>query len=166
MEGGSLLFKPRTNLRKINNFMSWLEAWTIYEFILIDNRPGLYKAMVTYRYQIQKWNEKYNWQSVYTYDIRFRAKLSSTKQLNFSDIDTHLVVTVLDATAVRRNSQRCHRCSSSDHMIAQCPFPSRPSVDSDTSARPKAVYHSGSEVCHKYQSGECKYRFCKRAHVL
>lgn len=168
--------KAQKHRKPIDNFDLWLTAWNNYEALLVAHKPEMYSRALTHRQLIQKCNNKYMWQAVYTYDMRFRAKLAATRSLEFNTIDTDLFVTILDSTAVKQNVQRCYRCKSYDHTVHECPFPPEYPVAKETKA-PKAKwnqkstssiekwFHNGQEICNNWQQGRCTFPSCKRAHV-
>ena len=49
----------------IESFDSWLEAWSIYEALVMDVAPLRYKELARYRDVIQKANRKFVWSAVY-----------------------------------------------------------------------------------------------------
>lgn len=55
----------------IESFDIWLEAWTIYENLLLEKYPTRQKELSRYRDIIHKANRKYLWSSVYSYDVHF-----------------------------------------------------------------------------------------------
>lgn len=163
--------KTKPVKRKITNFLTWLQAWTIYEKMAIEAHPEVYSKMADYRSLIQECDTKYNWVRVYDYDVKFRLKLASNSpdaRFNFSDTDAGLFVTVLDATAVKPR-KACYRCHSSNHHVAECPFlATETSMASGKEAGPskvKAPYFQGKEVCINFQTGRCRFPSCSRAHV-
>ena len=167
----------------IESFDSWLEAWKIYEALVMDVDPRRYKELVRYRDVIQKANRKFMWSAVYNYDVQFR--LSLTPSARFDAGDTTLYTTILDSSAVRKESVSCQRCKSSNHLVRDCLFCVKPALEENqsakkTSSRPRTdpsqqtstwKYENwftitGKEVCNLLQRNSCQQRIeCKRAHV-
>ena len=66
-------------------------------------KPELYASLSEYRLLIQECDKKYNWTSVFAYDVRFRCRLAASPvSFSFGCIDSELFVTILDAVAVKR----------------------------------------------------------------
>lgn len=160
----------------IDRFDTWLTAWSCYEALLVGAKPELFPGMLAHQQLIQKCSHKYNWHAVYTYDMRFRANLATTKSFAFQTVDTELFVTILDSTAVKQNAQRCFRCKSFEHGVGECPFPAEHSLAKEaktaksfTSTKQgntfEKFYHNGQEICINFQQGRCSFAQCKRAHV-
>ena len=170
MYDGTISFKPkRSKSNVIDNILSWLKAWNIYEAILVTHNPSLYAGFAKYRQFIQSCDRKYRWSSVYAYDIRNRSNLAQIKSFDFHTIDTDLFVTTLDATAIKYDAKQCFRCKAYDHMIGECPFPEINSMEKTKKAETNKIiskwYHEGNEGCNNFQTGSCRYPQCKRAHV-
>ena len=80
----------------IDLFDSWLEAWSIYEALVMDVAPLRYKELARYRDVIQKANRKFVWSAVYNYDAQFRLSLNLNTSARFDTVDTTLYTTILD----------------------------------------------------------------------
>ena len=167
--------KPVKNKRAVDNFDTWLSAWSKYEALLVQHHPSLYPNVAAYRRLIQKCNHKYVWQAVYCYDVSFRAGLGANRSFEFHSVDTDLFVTILDSTAVKPNATRCYGCRSFDHIIQNCPFPTDNQVEKNSQknqnfkAKSNQKYdrwfHNGVEGCNNWQYDRCTFPNCKRANV-
>ena len=60
----------------VTDFHAWLIGFSGLMEVLIDARPKLWKSLVIYRLAIMEYDIRYNWPSVYTYDMMFRSKLA------------------------------------------------------------------------------------------
>lgn len=155
----------------MESFDHWLEAWTLYERDIIKTDPSHFGDVSQYRSLIQQANRKFRWATVYDFDVRFRQGLSTTPG-RLSIIDTTLYATILDSSAVRKESTTCPRCKSSRHLIRDCPFRPRPAMEENKkdNATKEWKYdkwmHNGIEGCNLYQRRACQQgKECKRAHV-
>lgn len=176
MPDGVLYVRPKKSRRTIDNFDSWLAAWTNYESLMVGQYPELYPNFVTHRQLIQTCNRKYNWQSICMYDIRHRMRLGAQKSFAFERIDNDLFVTILDSTAIKSDALRCFRCKSFEHVVSNCPFPAEAQVEANKKAvrakpgqkpllKSERWYHNGKEGCNNWQRDRCNVQQCPRAHV-
>ena len=122
-KSGNIVFKQKKLVRIIDSFNKWLMAWNNYEYLLVNQNPGCYKELSMYRNFIQSCDQKFIWSAVYSYDSRFRAKLSQIPGCSYSNVDSDIYTSVFDVTAVRRDGKRCFRCKAPDHVVQECPFP-------------------------------------------
>ena len=181
---GTMSFQPKKVKKSVDNFDTWLCAWSIFEAILVAKRPGLYERLSKYRQFIHICDRKYQWCAVAIYDKRYRAKLAETKSFAYDNIDNMLFVSILDAAAVKTDAKHCFRCKSLFHLISDCPFPASEKMGKDPQASPLSkrftgntrgrgvqyrvpdrFMHEGREICNNWQINNCKYPNCNRAHV-
>ena len=132
----------------ITQLEKWLEAWNMYERVLMCHDDTLYHGLATYRDFILQCNKKFHWSAVYAYDRRYRAQLAAHKSLEYGNIDNDLHNEVFDSASVRRDLQRCYRCQSIQHPVKLCPFP-RNSPRRRRSKRYQTPPHSLSQGCTK-----------------
>ena len=169
----------------IESFDSWLEAWNIYEALVMDVSPLRYKELARYRDVIQKANRKFVWSAVYNYDVQFRLSLTLNTSARFDTVDTTLYTTILDSSAVRREGVPCQRCKSPNHLVRDCLFRAKTALEENQGAkkissrpRPDASQQhyawkydkwftsNGKEGCNLFQRNSCQQGTeCKRAHV-
>ena len=83
----------------------------------------MYSKFPKYRSLIQQCDRRYLWQSVYSYDVQFRAKCGAKKSFDFDNMDVTLYTTLLDGTAIRGGGKQYARCRSYDHFVKNSPFP-------------------------------------------
>jgi hypothetical protein len=167
---GHVQVVPKRHKKQLDTFLIWLQAWNNYEYVIMSVKPQLYNQLLRYRSFIQSSHRKYEWAAVYSYDIRFRAELARTKSWQFGTVLTDIMVSTMDATAVRLDVIRCYRCRSAEHVVQECPFPA-----SFTPGAPKRIpyksgtappnYNYGKEICNNFNRGRCAFQGCKRAHV-
>ena len=119
---GELIFKPKRTIKSMDSFLLWSMAWRAYEELLVTFNPALYPGMCAYRIFIQTCAAKHWWPSVYTYDVRNRAKHSMEKSFEFHRLDNDIYVTTMDATTIKPNVKQCSRCKSIWHVAKDCPF--------------------------------------------
>jgi hypothetical protein len=166
IDSGVLKFRQKRNQKTIDNFRSWLTAWTVYEMVLVKHYPVLYPVLVQYRQLIQQCDLKFNWQAVRHYDEQFRLSLANRRSLDFGTINTNLYTMIFDSTAIKQSTRPCYRCRSRSHHVKDCPFPERaPMEENKTAPAADSQYHRGQEICNNYQQERCRYPQCKRAHV-
>ena len=151
--------KPKRSTKNIDSFEVWLQAWNIYEVVVVEHNPTVYSSPSTYRQFIQSCSQKYIWSAVNIYDMHFRLKKSMTRSFEFHSVDSDLFLSVLDATAIK-SAKRCFRCKAYDHMVTQKGTNFR-TFDRDT----QKFYHQGQEICNNWQQDRCQLPSCKRAHV-
>ena len=117
-----VILMPQKYFHEIKSFDTWLQAWNLYERLLVSHDFKLYHGLVTYCTRIQECNKKFKWSAVYIYDQRFRAELAADHSLDFSHVNHDLYIMVLNAVAIRSDIVRCHRCKSTNHTVKVCPF--------------------------------------------
>ena len=116
--------KPATT----ESFDQWLEAWSAHEKTYLTN-PARYAELAQYRSIIQKANWKFRWKAVYDFDVQFWTSLSgTTKQLD--QIDSTLYTTILDSSAVRAEGTSCQHCKSDHHLVWDCSFRTKQTLES------------------------------------
>ena len=163
----------------IESFDHWLEAWSSYERTLVLKNQSKYDELALYRLIIQKANRKFIWKAVYDFDVQFRTHLSTATTPRFDQAKSTTIYTaVLDSSAVRKEATSCQRCKSDNHLIRDCSFRPRPSLEEtkgqkkqSSGAAPETWkydkwYHNSIEGCNLFQRRACQQgKECKRAHV-
>ena len=168
LDGNAVSYRPKRNRRQITNYDTWYLAWCNYEKLLISvHGAALHEIMCDYRTFIMESNKKYLWSAVSMYDQRHRARLGAlltlNERLSFSSPSQDLISTVLDATAVKPNAQRCQRCRSYDHQVGLCPFPE---VKGAGSLQNKVkTQNQSQEICLNFNREKCNSDKCPRKHI-
>jgi hypothetical protein len=174
---GSLVFKPKRNIKSIDSFLMWSMAWRTYEEVLVSHDPTLYPALVSYRIFIQTCDAKYVWPSVYSYDVRNRASKSMSLSLEFNCIDNDIYITTMDSSSARANIKQCSRCKSIWHSMLDCPFqddivmptttkPQKNQQQQQQPAKSPAFNANGTrQICFNWNAGRCSDIYCQRLHV-
>ena len=161
-----LLYRAKRHTRKITNLDLWCQAWSVYEKLLIGVYGiELHSVMSDYRQFIMEANRKFNWTSIATYDFKHRSLISTSDTLSgrfdFSSPSQELLVTILDATAIRPNAIRCNKCRAYDHVAAGCPFPEFQKAQSQVKAQNSQVQN---EICLNFNRDRCFNQKCRRIH--
>lgn len=161
-DDGTISTKPKSVKKNIVNFQKWLEAFIKYQDLIVKYYGyHAYLNMSKYILHILSCSKKYMWSTVYIYDVRHRMAVAKAKSFDFALIDSNLLNTTLDATAVRPNASRCRRCMSYDHIESDgCPFPS--GAGTVTARKTKTV---SQEVCNNFNEERCNFQGCRRRHV-
>jgi hypothetical protein len=165
LSDGELQFKPRKSKRSLDNVNIWLQAWGEYEALIMSTHPGLYTSLATYRRLIQSLDRKYMWSAIYMYDQRFRMELACSKSFNYHIQNNDLMVTILEATAIKSDITRCLRCKSVLHYVQDCPFPATKTEKDKKYNKQSKWFHESKEGCNNFNMGKCTYPTCSRAHV-
>ena len=162
--------KPAT----VESFDQWLEAWSTHEKTYLTN-PARYLELAQYSCIIQKANWKFCWKAVYDFDVQFRMSLSGTTK-RLDQIDSTPYTTTLDSSAVRAEGTSCQHCKSDHHLVWDCSFRTKQTLESkvwskaSTSAMSQwkfaKWFHNSLEGCNLYKPKACQQgKDCKRAHV-
>ncbi len=166
---GNVGYKPKHQKRKIICHGDWLEAFTNYEQTMLNHHKcwNLYKSISDYHTLITKYEKRYHWNAVREFDMQQRASLSH-KSVNFMKVDFMLQAQVLDATAIKTGAPRCHRCSSFDHHVHECPFPmlhpqTMQAAKNTWQSKPKI--NNAKDVCRNFNQLRCVFRDCIRSHT-
>ena len=163
---GELQLKPRKSKRALDNLHVWLQAWDEFEALLMSVHPHLYSKLASYRRLIQSLDRKYMWSAIYTYDQRFRTNLARDTSFNYHVQNNDLMVTILDATAIKVDLNRCLRCKATDHYVQDCPFQSFKAEKETPYGKNQAKwFHDSREGCNNFNIGKCTYPKCTRVHV-
>ena len=180
-ENGCLSLKPTKPRKQILSSFKWLDAWAVYE-ILLAHALGVevFNEMALYRIFITSLFATYKLPHVLSYDMRHRQVLGASRSLNFRTVNHQFYVVTFDVTAVK-NSNRCGRCSSTDHLTSECPFrapgqtaelpknPKRQQSDrsGDKQKSDKADRApSAEQFCFQFNFGVCRSGpKCPRRHV-
>ncbi|KAK3720689.1 hypothetical protein QZH41_003447 [Actinostola sp. cb2023] len=166
-------------LATIESFDHWLEAWSIYEEKLIAIDTKRYKELARYRSIIQKANRKFRWNAVYEYDVQFRRSLFDIPTGRLDVVDTTLYATILDSSAVRKEGITCQRCKSDKHLVRDCSFRAKTSLEENKGSKKPGTgastdqgwkfekwFNNDTEGCNLFQRRACQQgKECKRAHV-
>ena len=164
---GKIIFRHKKQNKVLDSFSKWLSAWTNYEHLLVEQNPSLYSELASYRNFIHSCEKKFLWPAIHAYDSRFRAKLSTSKSMKYTSVDTDIYVSVFDVTAIKKDGKRCFRCRSEHHMVQECPFPATEQTvkKNDHQASKYNKYHEGREICRNFNIGKCTFPQCRRQHV-
>ena len=113
LESGLLFNTTGSHISCIDNFLTWLKAWTIYEYVLVNTYPSLYFTLTNYRQFIQQCDKKFKWNTVATYDRLFRCKLGQCGNFNFEKIGIMLYTQTFNVSTVKSFTKQCFRCNHS-----------------------------------------------------
>ena len=179
-EAGCLNFRPVKPRRTITTSFKWLEAWCVYELLLVNARGvSVFNEMASYRNFMISLFTKFKFPFVLTYDMRHRQLLGASRSLNFSFLNNPLYVTTFDSNSLRTTA-RCARCNSTEHDTASCPFrapgqatdlprPSRRQGERSGNRQygdRQSGDSSGGQLCYQFQEGKCRAGGrCPRKHV-
>ncbi len=162
-------YRYKKHSRKITNIDSWLQAWSLYERLLVSVMGiQCHKYMSEYREFMYEANKKFLWHALSMYDYKHRLRLSSKLSLQdrvaFHIPSSDLMLVILDATAVKPNALRCVRCRGYDHVVSACPFPEQ--VRQGQATRPNQTGPVGNEICQNFNREKCNFGDkCRRKHV-
>ena len=126
----------------------------------------MHDIMSDYREFIMNANRKFLWSAIATYDFKHRSRLCTRPTLSgrfdFSTPSQDLLLTILDATAVKPNALRCNKCKGYDHVASACPFPDM----QQKSQAQKQVQNSNvsAEICLNFNRDRCQNDRCRRIH--
>ncbi len=94
---GAIVYKQKLAKRSVTCFLTWVEAFTAYQQLMVAiHGYDLYMSMANYIMKILDYERKYQWNDVYTLDIRHRAELSR-KSVEFTNIDPSLLSSIFDS---------------------------------------------------------------------
>ena len=166
------IFKGSLKIRKrhgkpIADYDRWLEAMFNYEYFLtnfvVDKQANV--RLSAYRRYIHSLQVKYKWEKVYMYDQKVRTELARRRSFAFDQPDITNFTEVFDADSLKpqpsessTSGKKCFRCQSPSHLVTNCPF----QEEAPVAAQAK---NTGSEICYKYNDGNCFYQQCKRHHA-
>ena len=153
----------RVKCATTESFDQWLEAWSAHEKTYLTN-PARYAELAQYRSIIQKANWKFRWKAVYDFDVQFWTSLSgTTKQLD--QIDSTLYTTILDSSAVRAEGTSCQHCKLDHHLVWDCSFRTKQTLESKVSSKVSTSamsqrkfakwFHNSLDGCNLYQRKAC-----------
>lgn len=164
---GNISFKSVKTRKSVIGMYKWLEAWGIYELLLVRAYGfQIFAEMNIYRNFILGLFQKFKAPQVIMYDHKHRLRLAASRSFAFSKLDHDLYITTFDANALR-SINKCSKCAATDHGANECPFKS--SSGGNDSFRAKRNYSSAasqSQVCQRFQDGTCRFGGkCKYKHA-
>ena len=155
---GIVSYRYKRPQRKINNYLTWLEAFFQYERMMVQAHGiTAYFAMCDYKKCIQDFDKKFHWPSVYNFDIKHRQSLSG-RSISFAKMDPTMVASCLDSSTVKAQA-RCVKCKSV-HQPGDCPQLPPRGHRHRSSSRGKQT----TEICNNFNTSACTYNGCRRAH--
>ena len=99
--------RSKRKRRYIYNFLSWNEAWTNYERLMVSYHGlELYKIMSKYRTKIQDLEKRHYWSAVSKFDVHHRTFLSGFS-VKFTPLNSEMITEHLGPSTLRPNAQRC-----------------------------------------------------------
>lgn len=179
---GNIQIKVVKSKRQINSLYKWLEAWGLYERILVPYYGvNVFNEMSRYRGFLLSLSSKYKLSPILNYDAAHRTRLSARRSMAFySAVDYHCFITTFDSSSLR-TGQKCQKCSSFDHSTSECfsgsaargqGRPNRAAGRGDVgrseqyrSGGGAGRAEGGGEACWSFQSGNCRNNQCKRRHA-
>ena len=170
-QDGQLLCKVKENKRDINSIVTWVEAWSRYEHLMISfHGTSVHTDMYRYKMRVLEWNKKYTWSRVYAWDMEVR-KEKSGKGMDFVNMDTGLFVYHFDHSTLRNKLKpKCRMCNGPEHKGSPCPPPFRPEpgVGSGQQKPSMGQYKYGAsrpDACYDYNYGQCYRQYCIWQHT-
>ncbi len=161
--GLAQLKRPITT--KIASIESWLDAFTIYSLLLVENCPARFSDLMRYEAYVRKLASEFEGVAWVRYDRLFRQKMASNKSLSWATPDTQLFTDCF--TGMARTG--CRLCSAPDHRVDQCGFRHISATSADPQLfrgnRPNGrKYRPGS--CYTFnREGKCRSADCKFQHI-
>ncbi len=131
----AVAYRPKRARKAINSFEKWLQAWNNFERLLVNDDCQRYNSLADYREHIAAYSRKFHWPAVYAYDQRFRAALAVEHSFEYGKVNNDLYTTILDSTPERKDIRKCKRCRSTEHEVADCPFPTPSSAPLEEKGR-------------------------------
>ena len=177
----TVFMQPRKKGRQIDCLSTWLLAWALYKQVMVYTYPQRYSELAYYRNFIMQQDKKFIWSAVQMYDIRFHV-MCTHHSCPFTTMDQVLMVTILDAAAVKTSASKCFQCGGFDHLVEGCPFSQtaslkvaeiakkdvqvRQTVKSgpSKSTSPQHLdkwFYNGREGCSNFQLDKCTFSHCK-----
>jgi hypothetical protein len=169
----------------IGSFEVRLEAFNVYEHVVVSADPTRFQEFSNYRQIVQRAQKQYVWSAVAAFDTYHRSLVAANRATTrLHNIDAALYAQILNAAAVKQGST-CYNCKGPDHFSKACPFategrqrsdaPGSARTPSDPPFRGKgrswsegglAGYRDREvEICNNFNLSACYYRACRRAHI-
>ena len=175
-DDGVLGLRPVKPKRSVKTSFQWLEAWGIYELIMVSaHGTQIFSEMALYRNFVISLMAKHKFPFVLHYDTRHRQLLGADRCINFTSMTPQLFMTTFDSNSFK-NSSKCTRCGSTDHLENSCPFRvSGQAGDLPRSSKKQNSRQGGRQAsdsaaphprtCYQFQDGFCKAGDrCSRPH--
>jgi len=151
--------------KKINNAVSWLEAWNIYIRAMAHFHPTLVPELLIYQDFICTLQRSYPSQSWLRYDTAFRLHIALDHTISWSSIDDHAFNKFVRCAAASTKI-KCFICASDNHLANTCPqrlF--RPKRESSSATGQTTPFQTGP-TCKFFNSPKthCDQRRCRYNH--
>ena len=112
--------------RNIRSFAEWSEVWHMFLAARLHFRPEESQSLLAYQGSITRFARIYRFNAVYAYDISFRKQLAAERCLGPAQKTVrweveHAQLMNMTLYGNMQSAMTCFKCSSKDHMAAQCP---------------------------------------------
>ena len=171
IQDGQFLCKVKEAKREINSIVSWMEAWAIYENIMLEyHGMPVYRQLYNYKMRVMEWYKKYSWASIYKWDVEVRQAKGS-KSMNFLEQDAGLFAHHFDHTTHKpKPKPKCQHCNRDEHKGSPCPFRREPGTGNSTGQRRDGMgqykYNAARpDACYFFNTSSCFNRYCNRPHI-
>lgn len=152
---------------KVQDFNSWVSAWTTYMRCMVWFYPHLVQQMLAYQTFISQFASQYAFASVYTYDQLHRLQLANNHSHRWDVVDDALfnmhlrgAPSVLSQKVSPVGPPRCFSCNGPGHFASHCPnrFGSQSSPPQFRNAPPRAWPSTHGNPCIRFNRGlPCRY---------
>ena len=118
-----MAFQAPTNIRKINSFALWMEAWNVYASILLSAYPARAQELLGYQRLITSANLQLPFSSWMSYDVKFRTLAATCPSLRWDVRHPDLWLECLTISKSPASERwPCPHCNSVYHFPDRCPF--------------------------------------------
>ena len=145
--------KSTTNIlrtkNKVNDFHSWMLAWTLFYQIMVQHNSTLVHQLIKYQLFITNLASQYIFSAWYSYDQAFNQHMANNRFADWGAFNDFLFNLHVRGQPGRT---KCYICSASDHFASRCPSKSRLGFASSTVALSKPA-HPGPRPYPPHVSG-------------
>ena len=172
IEDGKFTCKVKETKRDITSIILWLEAWSLYEKIMLEYHGiQAFVPLYDYKMRVLAWYKKYTWASIYSWDMKVRQE-KGNKSINFVEHDAALFDHHFDATTYKQKPKgKCAYCKE-DHKGNTCPFQKEPGAGAGTGTGQRregiGQYRYGAarpDTCYFFNTSTCFNKYCTRWHA-
>ena len=156
--------RPRTGL--VTDFALWTECYATLVAVLAVRYPEKTPHFMAYLRTITRASRNFEGTAWATYDMAYRRQAANQRSLDWATIDPALYNESFTGRA--KSIPRCRYCLADSHRTQECAFAPEERRGGSQQYQDRNQAIGAVEICrlfNKPAGNQCKYKFCRYAHV-